>query len=219
VASPKHPYEALDIWACRPDAVRVMAVGIELQRVRRTSGGRVHLTAHVPELGPVVTLCGQTFAEGTYRATDAQADCRNCLRRKDDAARVSSAFFQSDVGAELLQRSLEQARASRTRTAPAPSPAKQGAGEPEPAVIRPLPAPRPAAPRPDEEVPAIKGLRSRTPLRRTFENVYVSPDGVIVRVSDGAVSHVAFNGPVDVRHRDGVLTVRVGDVVLELRAR
>jgi hypothetical protein len=47
--------------------------------------------------------------------------------------------------------------------------------------------------------------------------VYVSPDGVIVRAADGAVSHVAFNGPVDVRSRDGVVTVRVGDVVLEFK--
>jgi hypothetical protein len=164
----------------------------------------------------VVTLCGQTFAEGTYRATEAEADCRNCLRRAGDAGRVSSAFFQSDVGAELLQRSLEQARARRD----AP-PAKR------PAAGRPAAAPPPAAsawlapaPRRAEEKPrpVIRGVRSGTPLRPTFENVYVSPDGVIVRAADGAVSHVAFNGPVDVRSRDGVVTVRVGDVVLEFQS-
>ncbi len=201
-----------------PDALRVMAVGIELERVRRTSGGRVHLVPHVPEAGPVVTLCGQTFAEGTYRATDAEADCRNCLRRKDDAGRVSSAFFQSDVGAELLQRSLEQARARRSQPAAEPSPAASPRTDEEtrrPGVIRRLPQAEPSAPKAQEPVPAIRGLRSRTALRRTFENVYVSPEGVIVRVSAGAVSHVAFNGPVDLRRRGGVLTVRVGDVVLE----
>jgi hypothetical protein len=38
---------------------------------------------------------------------------------------------------------------------------------------------------------------------------------VIVRAAGGGVEHVTFNGAVDVRRRDGVLTIRVGDVVLE----
>jgi hypothetical protein len=188
----------------------VMAAGIDLERLQRLSGGRVHLTPHVPDSGPVVSLCGQTLAEGTYRAAEAEADCRNCLRRAGDAGRVSSAFFQSDVGAELLQRSLEQARERRANP-PAPTPARK------PASSRPAAPPRQAPSRAAEERPrpAIRGVRSSGPLRATFENVYVSPDGVIVRVAEGAVSHVAFNGAVDVRRRDGVLTVRVGDVVLE----
>jgi len=45
--------------------------------------------------------------------------------------------------------------------------------------------------------------------------VYLSPDGVILRVAEGGVEHVTFNGSVDVRQRDGVLTIRVGDLVLE----
>lgn len=198
-----------------------MAVGIELERLRRVTGGRVHLTPHVPASGPVVTLCGQTFAEGTYEATDAEADCRNCLRRRDDPARVSSAFFQSDVGAELLQRSLEQARA-RTREERRQAPAH---GEPEraPTVARRPTPPKPGSPpalrvaRP--EPPEVRELRSRTPLRQTFPDVYLSPEGVIVRVADGGVSHVTFNGAVDVRRRDGMLTLRVGDVVLEFDTR
>lgn len=198
-----------------------MAVGIELERLRRVSGGRVHLAPHVPDSGPVVTLCGQTFAEGTYRPTEAEADCRNCLRRAGDAARVSSAFFQSDVGAELLQRSLEQARIRRAeapRSVPSPPQAEGQSGEQRPVrASRPAPAPRPP-PSSEERAgppPSIRGLRPGTALRPTFENVYVSPEGVIVRVAEGAVSHVAFNGPVDVRRRDGAVTVRVGDVVLE----
>jgi len=190
-----------------------MAVGIELERLRRITGGRVHLTPHVPTAGPVVTLCGQTFAEGTYQATEAEADCRNCLRRAGDAGRVSSAFFQSDVGAELLQRSLEQARARRE----APPAKERPPAHPAPAAARRTP-PAPPPERAEKPRPAIRGVRSGTPLRPTFENVYVSPDGVIVRAADGAVSHVAFNGPVDVRSRDGVVTVRVGDVVLEFEA-
>ena len=188
----------------------VMAVGIELEQVRRRTGGRVHLTPHVPDSGPVVTLCGQTFAEGTYEATDAVADCRNCLRRRDDPARVSSAFFQSDVGAELLQRSLEQARARSREERGAPPAAA------EPAPVEPRrPAPRPAPARAPAPQPEVRELRSRTPLRPTFPDVYLSPEGVIVHVAEGGVEHVTFNGAVDVRSRDGVLTIRVGDVVLE----
>jgi hypothetical protein len=186
-----------------------MAIGIELEPVRRKTGGRVHLTPHVPDSGPVVTLCAQTFAEGTYEAADAEADCRNCLRRRDDPARVSSAFFQSDVGAELLQRSLEQARARQREERRAPPTPDRGRAEPRP------PAPKPAPARVERPQPEVRELRSRTPLRPTFPDVYLSPEGVIVRAAGGGVEHVTFNGPVDLRRRDGVLTIRVGDVVLE----
>ena len=195
-----------------------MAVGIELEPVRRKTGGRVHLTPHVPDSGPVTTLCGQTFAEGTYEASSAEADCRNCLRRRDDPARVSSAFFQSDVGAELLQRSLEQARARQREERRAP-PAQ--ASEPAPATAEVgraaprRPPPRPGPTRAEPPQPEVRELRSRTLLRPTFPNVYLSPDGVILRVAEGGVEHVTFNGSVDVRQRDGVLTIRVGDLVLE----
>jgi hypothetical protein len=193
-----------------------MAIGIELERVRRTTGGRVHLVPHVPDSGSVETLCGQTLAESTYASSDLEADCRNCLRRRDDPGRVSSAFFQSDVGAELLQRSLDQARA-RPRDARPERPARPV----EPAASRePPPVPRPSVvPRPEPEPPQIRELRSRVPLRPTFPDVYLSPEGVIVRVADGAVSHVSFNGSIDLRQRDGVLTVRAGDVVLEFDTR
>lgn len=195
-----------------------MAVGIELEPVRRRTGGRVHLTPHVPDSGQVVTLCGQTFAEGTYEAAAAEADCRNCLRRRDDPARVSSAFFQSDVGAELLQRSLEQARARQREERKAP-PRPARAPAPEPTAERGGAAPRRPAARPAQRAqppqPEVRELRSRVVLRPTFPDVYLSPDGVILRVSDGGAEHVTFNGPIDIRQRDGVLTVRVGDLVLE----
>ncbi len=186
-----------------------MAVGIELQRVRRTTGGRIHLTPHVPQSGPVVTLCNQELAEGSFRTTDEPADCRNCVRRQDDPAVVSSAFFRSEVGAELLQRSLEQAQL-RQKTAPAP---------PSPEPHKPVRATPPAPPPPPrDQVPeAIAELRSRVALRKTFENVFTSPQGVIIRVSkDGRVDHVTFDGPLDLRRRKGVINLRVGDVVLDL---
>jgi hypothetical protein len=181
-----------------------MAEGIELQRVQRTTGGRIHLTPFVPESGPVVTLCDKTLLPGAFRATSAAADCRNCLRRAQDPARVSSAFFQSELGSELLQLSLQQARARRRelpqRAAPPPA----------------APAPLPPPPREEQPLP-IPELRSRTPLRKTFENVYVSPDGVILRLDpDGRVREVVFTGPVQVRRRAKGIRLTVGDVVLDL---
>lgn len=202
----------------------VMAVGIELERVQRKSGGRIHLTPHVPDSGAAVSLCNQTFAEGTYRKTDEEADCRNCLRRRDDPARVSSAFFQSDVGSELLQRSLEEARTRRAaRPSPEPAPAPSAAARTRAATPAPVP-PAPVSPAPAAPVgaaaPPVRELRSHTQLRKTFENVFTSPQGVIVRVSrDGSVDHVTFDGPVDIRRRAGVITVRAGDVVLDLEQR
>ena len=203
---------ALDGWM-----LSMMAIGVELERVRRKSGGRIHLTPHVPETGTVVSLCNQSLTEGTYERTEAEADCRNCLRRRDDPARVSSAFFQSDVGSELLERSLEQARTRRatqhaTEQAPASAAASQPASPPQPSPAAARPSPPVAQP-----VPAIPELRSRTQLRKTFENVFTSPQGVILRISrDGSVDHMTFEGPVDIRRRGGVVTVRAGDVVLEL---
>jgi len=198
----------------------MMAIGVDLERVRRKSGGRIHLTPHVPETGTVVSLCNQSFAEGTYERTEAEADCRNCLRRRDDPARVSSAFFQSDVGSELLERSLEQARTRRaTRPAPEQAPVPSAASRPAP-PRKPAASPAPPSRPGPQPVPAIPELRSHTQLRRTFENVFTSPQGVIIRVSnDGSVDHVTFDGPVDVRRRGGVVTVRAGDVVLELMVR
>src|SRR5262249_3461194 len=176
--------------------------------------------------GPAVTLCNQSFAEGTYRKTDEEADCRNCLRRRDDPARVSSAFFQSDVGSELLQRSLEEARTRRAtrptpERAPAPSAATQARAAPPGTAPAPPAPPAPSAAAPaapaSSAAPAVRELRSNTPLRKTFENVFTSPQGVILRVSkDGSVSHLTFDGPVDIRRRDGRITIRAGDVVLEL---
>jgi hypothetical protein len=171
--------------------------------VRRTTGGRIHLTPYVPESGPVVTLCDKTLQPGAFRATSDAADCRNCLRRAQDPARVSSAFFQSELGSELLQLSLQQARARRR--------------EPAPRATPPAAAPAPPPPPREEQPLPIPELRSRTPLRKTFENVYVSPDGVILRLDpDGGVREVVFTGPVQVRRRDKGIRLTVGDVVLDL---
>lgn len=154
----------------------------------------------------MVTLCDRTLAEGTYRATEAEADCQICLRRRNEPGRVSSAFFRSDMGSELLERSLQEMKPRRS------GPREQSAAA-TPAPAPPTPPP-PAA---REQRPPIPELRSGTPLRRTFEGVYVSPEGVVVRVAGGVTTHVTFNGPVEVRRRGDRLTVRLGDVVLEFR--
>lgn len=197
----------------------LMAVGIELERVRRKSGGRVHLTPHVPASGPVRSLCNQSLAEGTYQTTDEEADCRNCLRRKDDPAVVSSAFFNSELGSELLQRSLEEAQRRRSAGQSARETAVAPPQRPTPTPAKPTSpgGKEGGGPPPAREAVSIRELRSRTPLRKTFENVFTSPQGVIVRVAkDGAISHVTFDGPVDLRRRGAVVTIRAGDIVLEL---
>ena len=159
----------------------------------------------MPPSAPAVTLCGRTLPAGAYRPTEAEVDCRSCLRRRDDPGRVSTAFFQSDAGSELLQRSLEQAQARR-----AERPAAEPAAGPRPTAPAPRPEPSPPPP-----PPQVAELRSGGPLRRAFENVLVSADGVLLRVAGGRVQHVTFNGPIDVRRRGATLVVRVGDVVLE----
>jgi hypothetical protein len=80
------------------------------------------------------------------------------------------------------------------------------------------PTPTHAAP-PEEAAPQIEELRSHPPLRRAFENVYVTPAGVMLRLArDGTLVHVTFNGRVEIRRRGAAVTVRIGDVVLELGA-
>jgi len=89
----------------------------------------VHITPKVPRSGPVNTLCGKTLAAGSYEASDAAADCVNCIRRSRDPSRISSAFFEQDAGTELLRLSLEQARFRKPapKVGGVPATAKPGA--------------------------------------------------------------------------------------------
>src|ERR1700687_1459797 len=86
---------------------------LRLESVQRKTGGRIHLTPRVPRSGPVTTLCGQPLAAGSFVAVERDADCTNCLRRSRDPSRISGAFFEQEEGSQLLQLSLEQARARR----------------------------------------------------------------------------------------------------------
>src|SRR5712691_7559056 len=98
---------------------------LRLESVQRKTGGRIHLTPRVPRSGTVTTLCGQTLAAGSFVAVERDPDCTNCLRRSRDPSRISGAFFAQEEGSQLLQLSLEQARARRPAGKARPCPASQ----------------------------------------------------------------------------------------------
>lgn len=177
---------------------------IRLESVRRKSGGRIHLTPRIPRSGPVTTLCGQTLGDGTYAASDAVADCANCIRRSRDQSRISSAFFEQEEGSELLRLSLEQAqqrKPERKQGAPA---GKEGRSRP---VLRVVPSP-PA-------MPESVGELVTDGFKPAGQGVWRSPGGVVVRMSGPnreRFAELVFEGAV-VANRDGTgLRLRAGDV-------
>src|SRR2546428_11184371 len=110
---------------------------LRLESLQRKTGGRIHLTPKVPRSGPVTTLCGKTLPAGSFVNVDRDPDCVNCLRRSRDPSRISGAFFEQEEGSQLLQLSLEQARARRPAGKTSPS------GKP---IMRVLPPPPPPVP-------------------------------------------------------------------------
>ena len=188
---------------------------LSLESVRRRSGGRIHLTPRVPRSGPVTTLCGQTLADGTYAAVETEPDCSICLRRQNDQARVSGAFFAQDEGAELLRLSLEQAKGRKPnlRVLPqspgAPTPARPGPDKDKPVV---WPAPKP----PVEVVPDRAGELVTHGFKPSGEGVWRSPQGVIVRLRRHGKSwrfaELVFEGSVLATRSERGVTLRAGDV-------
>jgi hypothetical protein len=177
---------------------------VRLESVRRTSGGRIHLTPRIPKGGPVTTLCGQVLGDGAYAATDAVADCANCIRRSRDQSRISSAFFEQDEGSELLKLSLEHARQRRPE---AGSGAPAAERKPELKVVKPAPPPTP----PPEEV----GELVTEGFKASGQGVWRSPDGVIVRMAGARrdrFAELVYDGEVVVRRDGEALVVRAGDV-------
>lgn len=186
-----------------------------LEAVRRRSGGRAHLTPRVPRSGPVTTLCGQTLADGSYTAVEPPADCSICLRRQNDQARISGAFFAQDEGAELLRLSLEQARGRKPnlRVLPHATPAQstpRGAPEKDKPVVWP------AAKPPPETVPERAGELTTRGFKPAGEGVWRSPQGVIVRLrrhgKTWRFAELVFEGPVLATRSDRGLELRAGDV-------
>jgi hypothetical protein len=185
-------------------------VEIRLERVRLRKGGRVHLTPRVPEEGPVTTLCGKELKPASFVAvTDAEPDCQACRRRAGDPARVSTALFESGLGEELLQLSLQRAKARREREESRPP-----AAQPERTRRAPA-APKRAKPEP----PAPFGLRGLKPFG---EDVYQSPGGVVLRIrrsgEEWELEEVAFEGRALLRRRQAGLSVELGDVRLQFGA-
>lgn len=184
---------------------------VDLVAVRSKGGERTHLT--VAAGGDVQTLCGLTFKAGAYTVAEGPSDCRTCLRRQGDPARISSALFASDQGARLLELSLERAR-ERREAGPRPAPA-----EPRPR-FRVVNREPPAEPEPEPEAePERLGELEPRGFRRFSENTYASPAGVIVRVSGERVAEVSFEGPAQlVRRAGGALALLVGDVEIAYSA-
>ena len=187
-----------------------MALKVQLQQVRKKSTGRVHLTVRVPKDGPVDTLCGKTYKPGEYQPTDDQADCNLCLRRQGNEAVVSSAFFNQDLGEELLRLSLQQARGKRPQTPPG----GKAKTKPPPQLV--------VVPEAEPEPPKVLGELELAGLKRVSETVYLSPAGVIVRLrrqgQSWQVEEVAFNGPAQVTRKGERIRLKLGDLHAELSA-
>jgi gluconate kinase len=84
---------------------------IRLRGVQKAKGlAPVHLAVGGPEDRPVTTLCSIRFDPGRFRWSEEEPGCRTCLRRRDDAARISSAFFREDAGADFLALAVERSR-------------------------------------------------------------------------------------------------------------
>jgi hypothetical protein len=179
---------------------------IKLESVRRKSGGRIHLTPRVPRSGPVTTLCGQTLADGSYAAADAEPDCANCIRRSKDQARISGAFFAQEEGSELLRLSLEQARERKPNLRVLPQP---GASKERPVV---WPATKP----PPETIPDQIGELATRGFKPAGEGVWRSPQGVIVRMrkqgKEWRLAELVFEGSVVVTRVEDGIRIRAGDV-------
>ncbi|TMD98213.1 MAG: hypothetical protein E6I72_03655 [Chloroflexi bacterium] len=179
---------------------------VRLEAVRRKSGGRIHLTPRVPRGGPVTTLCGQTLGEGSFAATDSEADCANCIRRSRDQARISGAFFAQEEGSELLRLSLEQARTRKPDLRVLPHPA----GERDKPVVWPAPK------APPETAPERVGELVTRGFKPSGEGVWRSPLGVIVRMrkqgKEWRFAEVVFEGEVIATRLEAGLRLRAGDV-------
>jgi hypothetical protein len=176
---------------------------VRLESVRMKSGGRIHLTPRIPKTGTVTTLCGQVLGDGAFAATDAVADCANCIRRSKDQSRISSAFFEQDEGSELLRLSLEHARQRQ------PKSKERAAAERKPVLrVVPPPPPPPAEPEDVGEL-IVDGFKS------SGNGVWRSPAGVIVRMGGprrDLFAELVYEGEVVVKREGDELVVRAGDV-------
>jgi hypothetical protein len=178
----------------------VSVFNLRLESVQRKTGGRIHLTPKVPRSGSVTTLCGKTLPAGSFVAIDGAADCAICERRSRDPSRISGAFFAQEEGSQLLQLSLEQARARR--------PAGKGAPIPGKPLVRVLPPP--------PSVPDRVGELVTEGFKSAGDGVWRSPAGVLVKMRklgrDWRFAELVFEGSVVATRQEGGIKLRAGDV-------
>jgi hypothetical protein len=182
----------------------VSVFNLRLESLQRKTGGRIHLTPKVPRNGPVTTLCGKTLPAGSFVATETAADCVNCLKRSRDPSRISGAFFAQEEGSQLLQLSLEQARARRPEgkaQSPSDKPAKP--------FLRVV---QPSAP----AVPDRMGELMTAGFKSAGEGLWRSPAGVLVRMRrqgrDWRFAELVFEGSTVATRQDDGIKLRAGDV-------
>ena len=173
---------------------------LRLESVQRKTGGRIHLTPKIPRSGPVTTLCGKDLPAGSFIAVDAAADCSICQRRSRDPSRISGAFFAQEEGSQLLQLSLEQARARR--------PAGKAPLPPGKPIVRVLPSP--------PSVPDRVGELVTDGFKSAGEAVWRSPTGVLVKMRkqgrDWRFAELVFEGSVVATRQENGIRLRAGDV-------
>ncbi len=173
---------------------------LRLESVQRKTGGRIHLTPKVPRTGEVTTLCAKTLPAGSFVAVDSAADCSICQRRSRDPSRISGAFFAQEEGSQLLQLSLEQARARR--------PAGKGTPAPGKPLVRVLPPP--------PSVPDRVGELVTEGFKSAGDGVWRSPAGVLVKMRklgrDWRFAELVFEGSMVATRQDRGIRLRAGDV-------
>jgi hypothetical protein len=203
-----------------------MTQELALASVRKPKAKKTHLTVPTAGDADIRTLCGVEMKAGDYEVVDTPADCQPCLRKRQNRAFISSAYFAQDAGSRLLEMSLEQARwrtGSKSKTgrvkATAAIPAK-------PAVLA-EPAARAAGKAPTKveaggDQPSADELRALglDRLSPAGPDVYRSPGGVLVKVArlgrDWRVTEVVFDGPSQLRSTRRGVSVRLGDLELEI---
>jgi hypothetical protein len=177
---------------------------LRLESVQRKTGGRIHLTPKVPRSGPVTTLCGKTLPAGAFVATEKDADCVNCLRRSRDPSRISGAFFAQEEGSQLLQLSLEQARARRPEGKAQPE-----SDRPSKPFLRVVPSSTPT-------IPDRMGELVTAGFKSAGEGLWRSPAGVLVRIRkqgrDWRFVELVFEGSTVATRQDDGIKLRAGDV-------
>ncbi len=199
-----------------------MKQDLALQSVRKPKAKKTHLTVPADAASNIRTLCGVAMKAGEYEILDGPADCQPCLRKKDNRAFISSAYFAQDAGTRLLEMSLKAAKQDRDRRPAKPkaptaaTKAKAPKGTPAARAARTAPTPEDESTLTDDELRAL-GIEA---LKRVGLDVYQSPLGVLVRLHrDGRVwriAEVTFEGPSSLTARaSGRNSYVIGDVRLE----